>query len=375
MRDQLRGLPGCPEHVALAYSAWAPVDCSGEIPKLNREDWLDQLAELSVSADYGSFFERWAKGFDGPGHHSFKCELTSRLLVGHGNSSATGVGLTAHHTWGVPVIPGSSLKGVLAHYVSSTYGPDDPKLLPWEQQGGERERTRYQGVTWRVQRIERGPGDIYRMLFGAPDVMGDAEMRDRGLDAGASQGLVIFHDALYVPGSAPSDCPYANDVLTVHHQKYYSSSGESWPNDYKDPIPVEFLSVRPGVQVLVVLSGPDDWTALAEKLLIDALALWGVGGKTSSGYGRLIPVNQAQEAANPAGAMSANAPSAGDSIPVRLLEERTRKGGWKARHVASGISGPIQNSRDIPAGMNPGDSIEVAVKVSKGAESQFEFRG
>ena len=36
------------------------------------------------------------------------------------------------------------------------------------------------------------------------------------------------------------------------------------------------------------MSGPPDWTEFAEHLLRDALARWGVGGKTSAGYGRLI---------------------------------------------------------------------------------------
>jgi CRISPR-associated protein Cmr6 len=33
-------------------------------------------------------------------------ELTNRFLIGHGNASATDVGLSVHHTWGVSVILG-----------------------------------------------------------------------------------------------------------------------------------------------------------------------------------------------------------------------------------------------------------------------------
>jgi CRISPR-associated protein Cmr6 len=57
-------------------------------------------------------------------------ELLSRLLVGHGTQSPTEVGLTTHRTWGVPVVPGTALKGLLSHYVDAVYGPRDPKLHP-----------------------------------------------------------------------------------------------------------------------------------------------------------------------------------------------------------------------------------------------------
>src|SRR5690606_17987305 len=51
------------------------------------------------------------------------------------------------------------------------------------------------------------------------------------------------------------------------------------------PNPVAFLTVRPKCRFLLALSGPSEWTDLAGKLLADALASWGVGGKTSAGYG------------------------------------------------------------------------------------------
>jgi CRISPR type III-B/RAMP module RAMP protein Cmr6 len=190
-----------------------------------------------------------------------------------------------HHTWGVPVIPGSALKGLVAHYVDATYGPTDPGKAPWEQLGDERVRADYQGVTWNRRRIERGPGAIYRAVFGAPDARKDDQMREHGLDAGAATGLVTFHDALYVPESIADDKPFTSDVLTVHQKDYYNSSGGSWPNDYDSPNPVAFLTVRPECRLLLALSGPSEWTELAAQLLADALKNWGVGGKTAAGYG------------------------------------------------------------------------------------------
>lgn len=283
MRQALRDI-GIPEHVALAYNAWAPMGEDGQVPDDRRASWLADLANISVAPHYARSFERWRASFTATGDRVAEFTLESRLLIGHGNASATDVGLTVHHTWGVPVIPGSALKGLLAHYVDATYGPADVTRTPREQEGEERIRSDFQGVTWRNSRIQRGPGKVYRALFGAPDALEDAMMRENNFEAGAAAGLVTFHDALYVPGSLDNK-PFAVDVLTVHQKSYYDSLGQSAPNDYDSPNPVAFLTVRPKCRFLLALSGPSEWTELAGQLLADALASWGVGGKTSAGYG------------------------------------------------------------------------------------------
>lgn len=285
MRGVLHNV-GTPDHVVLAYDAWGPVgDDDGKVPDARRAQWLSDLASISVAPGYVRSFERWKQSFSSTGDRLAEVTLTSRLLVGHGNSSATDVGLTVHHTWGVPLIPGSALKGLVAHYVDATYGPTDPGKKPWEQQGDERARADYQGVTWKRRRIERGPGAVYRALFGAPDAREDDVMREHNFEAGATAGLITFHDALYVPGSLADNKPFAADVLTVHQKGYYDSSGQSEPNDYDSPNPVAFLTVRPKCRLLLALSGPSEWTELAAQLLADALKNWGVGGKTAAGYG------------------------------------------------------------------------------------------
>ncbi|MCC6526641.1 MAG: type III-B CRISPR module RAMP protein Cmr6 [Polyangiaceae bacterium] len=284
MRHALHDV-GTPDHVALAYDAWGPIGDDGKLPDDRRARWLSGLASISVAPDYARSFERWKASFSAPGHRLAELTLAGRLLIGHGNSSASDVGLTVHHTWGVPVIPGSALKGLVAHYVDATYGPTDPGKKPWDQPGDERARAEYQGVTWNRRRIERGPGAVYRALFGASDAREDDAMREHGLAAGAAAGVVAFHDALYVPGSLADNKPFAADVLTVHQKGYYDSSGQSAPNDYEGPNPVAFLTVRPKCRLLLALSGPIEWTELAGQLLGDALRTWGIGAKTAAGYG------------------------------------------------------------------------------------------
>lgn len=320
-----------PDHFGLAYGAWAPVGdpkALGKVPDDWRDSWFDALTNIKVPADYAHAFKRWQESFTSADRLAV-FELDARLLLGHGNASATEVGLTVHRTWGVPFLPGSALKGLLAHYLDATLGPDGPRRAPYDASGTENtERTRYQGPTFDERRIALGPGDVHRAIFGAPDADDDATARKQGHPAGASRGWVVFHDALCLPpgfaltareragtgagGASPEGAagrtgperrggegPFKPDVLTVHQKAYYRTAAgapssdrddkpaePSWPNDYDGPNPVGFLTVRRGVRFLLALSGPAEWLRLIEPLLAAALSEWGVGGKTSAGYGR-----------------------------------------------------------------------------------------
>ncbi len=297
MRRVIRDI-GIPDHhVGLAYEIWAPLldegANAGHIPDDKKQGWLQKVARISVDEAYRHAFERWKRSFAEKNIRILK--LRSRLLVGHGNPAPTEVGLTVHHTWGVPIIPGSALKGLCAHYLETVYGPEEPTAEPWKDE----ERGPLQGVLRQGSRIKAGPGEIYRRLFGAPDTAQDRQYREMGYPAGASRGEVVFHDALYVPGSSSGDRPYAVDVLTPHQRGYYGTDAGSdgdgkntWPNDYEDPVPVNFLTVRPGACFLLALSGPEDLVELARFLLLAALKEWGVGGKTAAGYGVLEEVEE-----------------------------------------------------------------------------------
>jgi CRISPR-associated protein Cmr6 len=63
------------------------------------------------------------------------------------------------------------------------------------------------------------------------------------------------------------------------------------PTDFDDPNPVTFLSVAGDFRVVVACDAGneagDRWAARALQLVTEALAHWGVGGKTSAGYGRM----------------------------------------------------------------------------------------
>ena len=155
------------------------------------------------------------------------------LAIGLGNASPYEVGLTLHHTYGVPYLPGTTLKGL----------------------------TRRAALAQGMSETDEG----FKVPFGDTTNAGYVTFWDGWLDAGSEKPLQL-------------------DTITVHHPNYYQSGG-AWPTDFDDPTPVAFLSVRPDVKFHIALSGPGEWRVLAARLLEYGLTHLGLGGKTNAGYG------------------------------------------------------------------------------------------
>jgi CRISPR-associated protein Cmr6 len=66
-------------------------------------------------------------------------------------------------------------------------------------------------------------------------------------------------------------------------------------------------------------------------------------------------------------------PKAGNRVDAVLIEEVTNRGGRKARHVASGLVGPIQNSNDVPADKKPGDILSLVVAYASPQQIAFRY--
>jgi CRISPR-associated protein Cmr6 len=66
-------------------------------------------------------------------------------------------------------------------------------------------------------------------------------------------------------------------------------------------------------------------------------------------------------------------PRPGEQVDAVLLEEKTKKGGWKAKHVATDIAGPIQNSNDVPGEKKAGDSVKLIVASANQREISFRY--
>ncbi|MBN1547546.1 MAG: type III-B CRISPR module RAMP protein Cmr6, partial [Syntrophaceae bacterium] len=211
---------------------------------------------------YQLTFDRWKTSL--PKETQQLLHVQGRLIVGLGADNVLETGLTLHHTYGVPYIPGSALKGLAAHYADQVWGKT-PNGDKWKKEA-----------------------DYHQTLFGTQE------------DA----GHILFHDAWITPDSLKDDNRFGlvSDVMTPHHGDYYSEKKFEQgprkgdlipPTDFDDPNPITFLSVTGSFLVAVSCDVPGDegdkWASVAMKLLTEALDNWGVGGKTSSGYGRMTP--------------------------------------------------------------------------------------
>ena len=66
-------------------------------------------------------------------------------------------------------------------------------------------------------------------------------------------------------------------------------------------------------------------------------------------------------------------PKAGDRVDAELLAEKTKKGGWKAKHISTGIAGPIINSSEVPSDKKPGDHVTMIVQAPGVKEISFRW--
>lgn len=313
--------------------------------RLNGKDSIYRLA-----------FERWqsfiSQQASTQATRCFELQTAGRLIIGLGIENVIEAGIRLHQLYGMPIIPGSALKGLAAHYCAQIWGKTDKRF----DRPSAAEDEQY--AAFLAGKGEPPPENFHRLLFGSiPD-----------------GGCVVFHDAWYIPESASS--PLVLDVMTPHHLKWNDVDHPQPPTDFDDPQPVPFLAVTGRFLFAITWQGPKvdsaaAWLSRTEELLREALREWGIGGKTTSGYGRLCePVSGGL--APPKPAVAVELPNAGDIVEATLLEEKTKKGGWKARHNATGIDGPIVNSADVPPDKKPGDVI--LLEVSAPTPKQISFR-
>jgi len=200
----------------------------------------------------------------------FQADLISRLAIGLGIPNRAENGFWLDQTHGLPLIPGSVLKGVSQDYAL-------------------------------LSRDERPESAVFRndpelmALFGAQT----PATPDKHFQA--RQGQVVFFEALPVLGG--NENPFELDIINPHYQPYYGEGKP--PADYYSPVPIVFLTVRIGVRYQFALAARDadfawknsggqesrcridatDLLPLAVSYLQGAITELGVGAKTSLGYG------------------------------------------------------------------------------------------
>lgn len=163
--------------------------------------------------------------------------LENRLLIGLTGNGALETGCSLSHNYGMPYIPGSSVKGVVRAWATK-YLPNSNAAL--------------------------------EALFGTYD----SEQTNR------EAASVTFHDAWWIPQG--NNKPFILDIVTTHHQDYYNGKVDL-PSDKDSPIPNHMLAVQGSF--LFVIEGAPEHVDLCQKMLTQALQDNGIGAKTAAGYG------------------------------------------------------------------------------------------
>ena len=207
------------------------------------------------SALYELAYARWRQATsDVRCFRSLYAELLQRMFIGLTAGAAIETGVCSSHSYGMPMIPGSSVKGCARGYAQKI--------------GME--------VSYRAA------------LFGEDKT----DVGDSGRQPGA--GCLVWHDAWWIP--RPGVRPYVREVVTVHHPDYYAGNGAA--TDFDSPVPNAQIAVPGGFHFVV--EGDPAWAELAIKLLEAALADTGIGAKRAAGYGFMAIDQQATNKAQKA---------------------------------------------------------------------------
>jgi CRISPR-associated protein Cmr6 len=178
---------------------------------------------------------------------------TSRFVTGLGLSHPVENGFAWHHAYGVPYLPGSSVKGMIRAWAQHWGGAQQDEVL---------------------------------RLFG------------NDVDEVAQMGALIVFDALPV-----KPVQLICEILTPHDGGWRQSGPvikdrkpPLSPGDWHDPVPIPFLAVDKGQSFQFALgatrkAAPDD-VARGYELLAQALESIGAGAKTASGFGLFEPKSE-----------------------------------------------------------------------------------
>jgi len=224
--------------------------------KDERGNWLRKIAqEYQIDAKLVSAaYHRWYSYTSALRATHFKAEVDWRMVVGLGGNGVLETDLTLHHLYGLPIIPGSALKGLARTYAAM----EDKEMYIAGSDGQLKPSTE----------IDTDHDDI-RRIFGMQD----------------QAGTVIFFDAFPRDGQAR----FVLDIMNPHYPDYYQK--DAAPTNDQNPVPIAFLAVERTTYMFALARRQ----GVSEKYKKDldtasgwlekALRHYGIGGKTSAGYG------------------------------------------------------------------------------------------
>lgn len=223
-------------------------DINSEKP--TKKALIKKIGGVKADELYKLAFERWLNyTFDKDEFGHLSATVNGRLFTGLALGGALETGAMVHHTYGMPMIAGSSIKGAVRSYAENALADNSDKQA------------------------------ILNVLFGT-------ESDDDNADA----GYLIWHDAWWIPNvdskfqlrQDESNKPFVGEIVTVHHQQYYQGN-LSEALDIENPVPNQQIAMRGSFYFTI--QGVSAWVKYALDLLKGALQYQGLGAKGSNGYG------------------------------------------------------------------------------------------
>lgn len=249
--------------------------------KVNSRIFLQRVAGSVITGDsnllfqINNRFDKQLESMEAAGYltSSFTLKNDFRVIPGLGGSNVLETNLSLHHIYGIPYLPGSSLKGLAKSWaiekIRDCYEIEEYATVE-NLFDGEIPDDYPKGL--QLETIE-----MYRHLFGTQEEAGQA----------------IFFDAFPVEKIRTEV-----DVMTPHYKDYYNemenSSPYSWPVDSIDPNIIPFLVVQGTSFTFRVavrfthktrVDSSKSYLQKTVQLLKKGLQELGIGAKTMIGYG------------------------------------------------------------------------------------------
>jgi CRISPR-associated protein Cmr6 len=245
------------KHLGLLLDKYIPKEAIEGEDKSGKGNWLREIA-TSYQPDTGlieASLARWRSYVSALQGQAFRAKTYWRLIVGLGSNTTLETGLTLHSIYGLPIIPGSALKGLTRAYAATE---DTAMYIDKPDKPGEKAPS---------TELANDPADIQR-IFGKQD------------DA----GTVIFFDAIVM-----NKFSLTLDIMNPHYSNYYGK-GDAPSND-QNPIPIPFLTISNATFQFAVAPRDNSKQQDADRAkgwLKLALQDYGVGSKTSADYGYFV---------------------------------------------------------------------------------------
>jgi CRISPR-associated protein Cmr6 len=266
---------------------------------IGRPEWRSQMQEkLNALQNRHEAMLKWYKQRDFAMRH-IEAKPVWRFVVGLGAAHVLETGITLHRLFGLPIIPGSALKGAARTWALLKLAEElgVPILSPTEAAAKSQTPLEKFEAVILSQESEREQAALLSQLLQDSTIPDEAPIRNLSPQElrekcqpffevfGSTEraGSVIFFDA--IPLKVPK---FQLDIMNPHYPNYYRKPEKNPPADWESPNPVFFLTVTETPYRFAIAARSEQGNRLldlAEKWLKGALADLGIGAKTSADYG------------------------------------------------------------------------------------------